>query len=44
MPAHRCQVLRYREGLQDGEQVVVRGQSLLEEGTKVNVVSIEEIE
>jgi len=32
------------EGLSNGEQVVVRGQTLLEEGTKVNVVSIEEIE
>lgn len=31
------------EGLQDGEQVVVRGQTLLENGTKVNVVSVEEI-
>lgn len=31
------------EGLHDGDQVVVRGQTLLENGTKVNVVTVEEI-
>ena len=30
------------EGLNDGEEVVVRGQTLLEDGSKVNVVTVTE--
>ena len=30
------------DGLKDGEEVVVRGQTLLEDGSKVNVVTVTE--